>query len=493
MIGQPTPNLDKQHPSRVWAIAAALGVSIALVAGSVAYETQRAADRPVGEGELFAEDGRAAERLYSELMVGGAGSAEALRHMRNRIATEAASVVGAAGSIITSTSSTLVGNEVDNAFLRYALATGRFGAVAARIDVDIAIDGVVEWDEGDVLYAVVQPMEDGALLLHYDITELLSRRIRARGIRSTTLMLLGVAGLSLALAALALVGRAHALRRIREVALEANLLRRHATVLEAKNVELDEARRHAEEALELAEEKNRIRAEFVLMINHELRTPLTAVVTGADLLTGGNDLSDEDRHTLLSSMVAEGRRLEDMIGQMLFVARIENRGLDFHTDETALTDVWARVESSNPRLQSDPSAFPAFLADARVLTDATTLSRLVGSLADNAFTHGASVVGVRCVDALPFEPMVEVGDRSSDAVYFVVEDDGPGIDPAFLPRIFEKFEKTGFSPGTGLGLYLAKLMVEALGASLSVATSRRGTSMAVGVPRVVARHLVESR
>jgi two-component system OmpR family sensor kinase len=64
----------------------------------------------------------------------------------------------------------------------------------------------------------------------------------------------------------------------------------------------------------------------------------------------------------------------------------------------------------------------------------------------------------------------------------LVSDDGPGIPPEFLPRIFEKFEKHSSSPGTGLGLYLARMMIEALEASLAVTTSDSGTVMAIAVP-----------
>jgi two-component system OmpR family sensor kinase len=66
-----------------------------------------------------------------------------------------------------------------------------------------------------------------------------------------------------------------------------------------------------------------------------------------------------------------------------------------------------------------------------------------------------------------------------------VEDDGPGIDPHFLPRAFEKFEKHSSSSGTGLGLYMARLMVEALDGSISVSTSPSGTTFQIAVPAVV--------
>jgi two-component system OmpR family sensor kinase len=72
------------------------------------------------------------------------------------------------------------------------------------------------------------------------------------------------------------------------------------------------------------------------------------------------------------------------------------------------------------------------------------------------------------------------------AVHFLVVDDGPGFDPAFLPRAFEKFEKHSFSSGTGLGLYVVRLMADAIEAAVSVFTGPGGTTMAVSVPSVSA-------
>jgi len=81
------------------------------------------------------------------------------------------------------------------------------------------------------------------------------------------------------------------------MAFEAELLRQQSTELEQHNRQLAAAQAEAERALALAEEKNRIRAEFVLIINHELRTPLTTVVTGAELLNENPDLTDQELPT----------------------------------------------------------------------------------------------------------------------------------------------------------------------------------------------------
>jgi two-component system OmpR family sensor kinase len=78
--------------------------------------------------------------------------------------------------------------------------------------------------------------------------------------------------------------------------------------------------------------------------------------------------------------------------------------------------------------------------------------------------------------------MLEVGDRPADSIFITVADNGPGIDPEFLPRIFEKFEKSSFSSGTGLGLYMARLVVQALDGSLGVSTSPAGSVFTIALP-----------
>jgi two-component system sensor histidine kinase TrcS len=337
-----------------------------------------------------------------------------------------------------------------------------------------------------VLYQVLQPVSggDGALLLYYDVSELLERRQRTQGTQPATKQLIGLAASFTVVAWLLLIGRARAVRHFRKVMVETEYLRRHSAELEQHNRELDAARAEAERALALAEETNRIRAEFVLMINHELRTPLTSVVTGAELIQSDLELSPMDRQQIVDDMVTDGRRLQEMITQMLAVARIENRGLDYTLRDVPVADVRHEIEKKHPkawRHDTPPHLDPY---GAYVRTDPGTLSQLIASLTDNAFTHGATHVELAHTNRVPFTPMMEFGNRPQRAVCFLVRDNGPGIDLDFLPRAFDKFEKHGPSPGTGLGLYVARIVVEALQGSLAVETSPAGTTMAVAVPLV---------
>jgi signal transduction histidine kinase len=87
--------------------------------------------------------------------------------------------------------------------------------------------------------------------------------------------------------------------------------------------------------------------------------------------------------------------------------------------------------------------------------------------------------------------MVELGTPPETAVFFTVADDGPGIDPEFLPRAFEKFEKNSFNSGTGLGLYLVRLMVEALSGAIGVRTTPQGTTFQIALPALVRESVME--
>ena len=472
------------RPSHWWITLAAAFAVLTLAAAVAAVVHQTNATRPIGEGQLFLSDAQAGMEQIHQAISSGMAPDDATRHLRNLLHIEGVALVDAEGTITAATSNPLVGDEVDNPVLQYALESGRFGAVAAPIDHDLEIDGVSEWHSGDALYLALLPDPAGgpSLLLYYDVSELFARRAGALGIQTTTLQLAGTAIL-FAIAGLAVMyGRSHSIQRYREMTLESEFLRKESESLQIHNVELDIARRNAEAALALAEEKNRIRAEFVLMINHELRTPLTSVVTGAELLLVA-DPNGTDRFEILEALVHDGRRLQTMIDQLLAVARVENRGLSFAPQAVKFSEVCDAVALAHTKVISS-HAPDCHLGDSdpTVMTDLQTLRNLASSLADNAFTHGARNVRIHCSSNDLPEPLLVVGTVPESAVYISISDDGPGIRPEFLPRAFEKFEKDSRSSGTGLGLYMARLMAEAMGAALMVWTSSEGTTFTIALP-----------
>jgi len=457
----------------VWLLAAVTTLAgvVALLAFAVMH--QREASRPTGEGALFRTEAAAAGSDFDA----AADPAVEVRRIRNDLAIEAVGLLGPDGTYLAATSDNLVGATEDNPFLGYLLASHSFGAIAGPMPAAVAIDGVEEWPQGSVLYRVLQPLDGGgALVLHYDISQLLTRRAGASGIQPVTVQA-GVAAVALILITFALwSARASANRRIHQHRAEAERLAERAFELERLNRQLDHARAEAERALALAEETNRIRSDFVLMINHELRTPLTSLITGTELLQHG-PIESTDRDHVLVDMARDGRRLMGLIANVLAVARIENRGLDYRLRPTPLDGLLAAMAAMTSAAVVVEEA-PA----ATVLTDSDGLVHLLVSLAENAHSHGADAVVIRVGEPPVRTPDLVVGPLPAAAVFFRVEDDGPGIDREFLPRAFEKFEKSSFSAGTGLGLYVARLMVEAIEGAIIVHTGPQGTVMTVAVP-----------
>lgn len=468
----PSENPSPRQPSRWWLFLSVLCVVLAVGFAVGAIFVQRSAASPIGEGELFVADAKAA----TDVIESAPDLSTGVRLARNQLEVEAVSVAAETGVIVASTSENMVGKPVTNPLLAYGMSVGRFVALAAPTDLEIVLDGVPTWDPGSVLYQVVSPTrQQGSVLLDYDISELLARRVRPTGIQSATLELLALTAVFTLIGAVVLVGHMRASRRHREMERESDLLR-------AANQDLDEARARAERALELAEEKIRIRSEFVLMINHELRTPLTSVITGAKLLRE-SELSPGDRRHVLEAMVADGTRLEEMIDQILAVARIENRGLSYVLQEVTIDELEMALADEPARITraSEGHEEPV------ILTDLKTLVLVISSLTENARAHGATEVEVALGASGGPDPMIEIGKRPSPALVVTVADNGPGIDRNFLPRIFEKFEKSSFNSGTGLGLYMTRTIVEALEGSIGVDTSPSGTRFRITLPLATVR------
>lgn len=470
-----------------WLLVAA-AICVVLTAGSLiaAVILQRDAATPKGEGEVFVADARS----VAEIIAGSDDLESDVRLARNTLEIEAVSFIDDAGVVVASTSSSLVGEPVHNQLIAFGAGGDRFMAVADAIDEDLWLDGVIAWPTGSVLYQVVSPLDSGgAILLHYDVSALLSRRSQPGEIPPASLQLFGLAGLFAVIGAAVLVGHSRAARRYRTIEMESEVLRVHSEQLEVANHDLDRARHQAEEALALAEEKIRIRSEFVLMINHELRTPLTSVVTGAELLRSTR-LSDSDREVVLDSMVADGARLQEIIDQILAVARIENRGLSYELVDVPFAELTSAVASAHLAGVTVDGAPPP--PELGVKTDLKALALVVASLVDNALTHGARSVSIECAIGVGIVPDLEVGHRPRRAVHVIVADDGPGIPTEFLPRIFEKFEKSSFSSGTGLGLYMARMIVAAIDGSLAVQTSSSGSKFQISLPAVRVRQVVQT-
>ena len=231
------------------------------------------------------------------------------------------------------------------------------------------------------------------------------------------------------------------------------------------------------------EENEKLRTTLLASLSHDLRTPL-ATITGAvtTLRKFGEAMPDEQRADLLVSIEEESGRLTRFIANLLDMSRIEAGALRPKSD---FVDVAELVRASVDRAAK---AFPAqgfATSVARDLPfvkgDANLLEQVLFNLLDNAQKYGGGgrvVVHAR---------------RDGASVVISVTDEGPGIKPTDLERIFEKFFRGGRTDGrragTGLGLSISRGLVEAMGGRIwaeSPAARRRGTRVVISMPAVEA-------
>jgi signal transduction histidine kinase len=227
---------------------------------------------------------------------------------------------------------------------------------------------------------------------------------------------------------------------------------------------IENARLHqrAQAAVRRAEAAVRARDEFIALAAHELRTPLTAMqLTVENLIRRAPSASSEDAERIGRSLLKQIKRLDALDAQMLDATLISAQHLHASFAPADLCEVVRDTAESLAALLERHGCALVVRADAPVVGewDATQLARMFSNLLDNAAKFGSGK---------PIEVTVE---RSGDAGTLSVLDHGNGIPPERVPHIFEAFERGVPSThygGLGLGLFIAKAIVEDHGGMLTV-------------------------
>jgi len=238
---------------------------------------------------------------------------------------------------------------------------------------------------------------------------------------------------------------------------------------DARNKALEAERRTAL-AYEQQYRLNQIKDLLLLNINHELRTPLTTLHGYLELLHGYYEhLSLSDRARFIELAFHASSELQQLIYQVLDATQVSEQDIALNTQQVRLVDLVAgsmkRLDGGRFKCYTIQVNIPAYLT---VLANAWAVHQVLQNLFSNIFkyvppstliTISASVQGIK-----------------EECVCLCVQDGGPGIPPDEAPHLFEQFARlkrdtSGNIRGAGLGLYISRKLVEAMGGTIWVESS----------------------
>ena len=231
------------------------------------------------------------------------------------------------------------------------------------------------------------------------------------------------------------------------------------------------------EARRRAEEMEQLKSAFFINMSHEIRTPLTAIIGAAELL---HDEVDQEQQEFTDLIEHGGKRLLNTLNAVLDFAQLDAGEV---TLLPAPLDLVKEVEAVIAEYKTDADAknLPIYLEagveSCPVLLDQDAIRKVIGNLLDNAIKFTAEGSVRLTIETKP------------DFIYLHVADTGVGMDEDFLPHMFTEFkqESSGFArshEGNGLGVAIAKHLVDLMGGRISVRSRKgAGSVLTVTIPR----------
>ncbi|HSR32643.1 MAG TPA: ATP-binding protein [Anaerolineae bacterium] len=241
-----------------------------------------------------------------------------------------------------------------------------------------------------------------------------------------------------------------------------------------------------QQAYQELEEKNRelrtldqLKSEFVSLVSHELRAPLTNINGGIELLLSGPGLSPHCRDTL-RILGEQSQRLTQLVETILSISAIEARRWPLTPGPVAVPPlVQAAIREMIPCLGRRQIRWQGVDDLPFAWADEVSMAQVLTNLLDNAIKYS------------PDESEITIdAQATADTIRITVADEGPGIPPEARERVFDRFHRLDVKDnrrvyGHGLGLYMARLLVEAQEGQIWVeAHAEQGARFVVSLPQV---------
>jgi PAS domain S-box-containing protein len=229
-------------------------------------------------------------------------------------------------------------------------------------------------------------------------------------------------------------------------------------VLQEKNIELEGARSVAEKA-------NQAKSDFLSSMSHELRSPLNAILGFAQLMESDVPVPTPSQVESIAQILQAGWHLLKLINEILDLAKVESGQVPMSAEPVLLTDVMLECQNMiEPQAQARGIrlSFPSHVIPHYVLADETRLKQVLINLLTNAIKYNSKNGTVE----------VEYSERPSGRMRISISDTGSGLSPEQMEQLFQAFNRLGqdggAEEGTGIGLVVAKRLVELMGGSIGV-------------------------
>jgi signal transduction histidine kinase len=226
-------------------------------------------------------------------------------------------------------------------------------------------------------------------------------------------------------------------------------------------------------------------SDLIAELVHEIRTPLAALATASSLLDR-QDLSETQRHSVLLTFRQEVQRLDALADDYLDLARLESGRAKLQMEKFSVAALISEcAEIVSPLVQAQGLRFDQELPrdPLDLVADRAKIKQVVLNLLSNAVKYNnpngsITLRGMRCPCS---------GGDGQEMIAIEVSDTGRGIPTGSLPHMFERFyrvqEGTGFTRGTGLGLYIARHIVESHHGRIEVQSQvGKGTTFSIRIP-----------
>ncbi len=229
-------------------------------------------------------------------------------------------------------------------------------------------------------------------------------------------------------------------------------------ILQEKNLELEGARTAAEKA-------NLAKSDFLSSMSHELRSPLNAILGFAQLMESDIPPPQPSQKESITQILTAGWHLLTLINEILDLAKVESGQMPLSREPVSLAEVLRECQGMiDPQAQQRgiKMIFPRLDTPNFVNADRTRLKQVLINLLSNAIKYNVKdgTVEVECAETVPGHMRVSVRDT------------GAGLYPEQLARLFQPFNRLGQEgggeEGTGIGLVVAKRLVELMGGTIGV-------------------------